>query len=298
MIVMWEKLIDVLPRLRTAASIVGLVVCLGAFVAVNTISPKNVEAQLAAGAVGVTIIVFGQIFYFLKLIPSKQRAPYVVAMFLIFCCFAAGLIWLTARLVARTSIDAVQLQAADQQTANTLDDLLLTWRHAGDDRAVKVRLADALNGTRSPEMTVRSGQQKVVIPKSYVTSVWPQTSLDERLQANVEFYGDDFSQAFGPFEIAVALKILYFIEGGQVSIYSMIGNQRVSHNFDAKCVGWPIRQLKQTAVEPESVSIKAERGGGKAAFPNGFIPEPASVKCVYFGRYPPNLIKYENLNKS
>src|SRR4029077_9260907 len=37
----------------------------------------------AAG--GVNIIVFGQVFYFLKLIPPRDRARFILSLFLVFC---------------------------------------------------------------------------------------------------------------------------------------------------------------------------------------------------------------------
>lgn len=114
--VFFEKLVGIIPKIRTAASLVGLVVAIGAYVAVSSFAPDNPRAQLSAGAIGVTIIIFGQIFYFLKLIPESQRAFLMLGMFFMFSAFVTGLVVLTAHFINELHIDNLSVQSTNESS--------------------------------------------------------------------------------------------------------------------------------------------------------------------------------------
>lgn len=218
-------------------------------------------------------------------------------MFLIFCAFTIGLVALTAHFISQTRIEKLSLQSSrDNVPVNTLDDAVLTWLHSGRDAGIQVRLHDPSSNARSSPISASAAHQKAVIPQGFLQSLWPTQKLNEHMSVIVEVFGDDLSKTFGPFTVHVPLKVLYFVEGRELSVYTVIGNQRVPHNFEVKCVAWPIRGSQP--MEPESVTVMSTNGGGKASFHPEFSPDPRSVNCAYLGDYPRQLIKYENLHKS
>lgn len=102
---MFESLIKALPRLRNQFGLVGFIVAIGAFVAVRTIAPGSIHAQISAGSIGVCFIIFGQVFYFLKDIPEDDRAKLIIRMFIIFCVFTLSLIAATAYFIIKRDVD-------------------------------------------------------------------------------------------------------------------------------------------------------------------------------------------------
>jgi hypothetical protein len=104
-------LVESLPRLRTRVQLFGLVVTVGAFIAVRTIAPNAMRAQISAGAIGVAFIVFGQVFSVLKDFPEKHRAGLILALFVVFCGFVISLIYATSKFVVAAATP-VQMRAS------------------------------------------------------------------------------------------------------------------------------------------------------------------------------------------
>lgn len=99
----WSHLTDLLPKIRTRLQLSGLVITVGAFVAVRTIAPNAIKAQISAGAIGVAFVVFGQVFQVLKDFPEKDRAKVVITLFVVFCFFVLFLVGLTSVLVIKAT---------------------------------------------------------------------------------------------------------------------------------------------------------------------------------------------------
>ncbi|MFM2058190.1 MAG: hypothetical protein RLY71_2575 [Pseudomonadota bacterium] len=287
------KIVEVIPRIRTAASLVGLVVAIGAYVAVSSFAPDNPRAQLSAGAIGVTIIIFGQIFYLLRLIPESQRAFLILGMFFMFTVFVSGLAALTAHFINELNIENLSIQSADEPSPpNTADDLLVNWSHKGRDASLKLRLQDTISGKRSGEVQITSTADKATIPNDIANPLWGNPDLDRKIYVNIEMYGDGFSKLFGPFLIRPALEIFYYLEKNEARIYSVVGNTRVNHNFEVRCIAWPTK-ANINHPEPKSITIYVINGGGSGRYPSGFYPQPETLKCVYMGSYPISLVKYK-----
>jgi hypothetical protein len=75
-------LINVIPRIRTGLQLTGLVVLIAALT-VWQARASAVAAQVALGAVGVALLVLGQAFQYLIHIPQRQRANYILSLFVI-----------------------------------------------------------------------------------------------------------------------------------------------------------------------------------------------------------------------
>lgn len=77
------RLVEDLRRRRLSVSLVGVLVLISAVISTYRIDPQNIQGQIAGGAIGVIIIIFGQLFYFLDRIPLRDRAKVVLGMFII-----------------------------------------------------------------------------------------------------------------------------------------------------------------------------------------------------------------------
>lgn len=94
-----NRLVSILPSLKTKIQLTGLVVIVGAVVAVKTIAPDLIAAQISAGSIGILFVIFGQAFQFLHLIPKGQRTIYILALFFGFLFFVMSLIVVTTYLL-------------------------------------------------------------------------------------------------------------------------------------------------------------------------------------------------------
>src|SRR5690348_6434717 len=95
----WQGFIEAIPRLRTKIQLTGFIVLIVAVMIVRVISPNNTKAMLSAGAIGVSLVIFGQIFQFLHLFPENQRVFLVLMLFFMFACFSAVMVILTANFI-------------------------------------------------------------------------------------------------------------------------------------------------------------------------------------------------------
>jgi hypothetical protein len=90
-----SSFVEVLPRIRTKIQLTGLAVAIVGFVMIRLASPDAVRAQLAAGSIGICLVVFAQIFHFMEAFPARSRVTLVIAIFfafLIFTLLMAGIV--------------------------------------------------------------------------------------------------------------------------------------------------------------------------------------------------------------
>ena len=95
-----EKIVDVVPKIRTKMQVSGLAIAVAAVVLIRIYIPEAKNAQISAGAFGVLFLIFGQIFAHLGDIPLRSRATFLFRTFVLFCVFILALISLTAVLIA------------------------------------------------------------------------------------------------------------------------------------------------------------------------------------------------------
>lgn len=107
------KLIEILPRIRTKIQLTGLAVAIVGFLLIRVASPTALSAQLTLGSIGIVLIVFAQVFHFLKDFPAKSRLTLVLALFFGFLFFSGLMLWLTLFLLgdAKRNIATYELRS-------------------------------------------------------------------------------------------------------------------------------------------------------------------------------------------
>lgn len=135
-----DRLATVLPKLRTKLQLTGMAVMIVGSLLAHFAQPGNTAAMLTGGAIGVSIIIFAQLFHFLTVFPENSRASTFLASFAMFCVLVLALIVATVVLLGRPSM-AVTLepQAVLQKAKTQFDGGALTtqethpllWRTSG-----------------------------------------------------------------------------------------------------------------------------------------------------------------------
>jgi hypothetical protein len=110
-----SRLAGLLPRIKTRLQLSGLAIAVGAWVAVRTISPNALKAQISAGAIGIAFVVFGQVFSALGTFEAAQRAKLIIALFVIFCIFVLSLIVVTSLFVLNAERSTAEQEVSDLQ---------------------------------------------------------------------------------------------------------------------------------------------------------------------------------------
>ena len=80
-----NKFINSLPKLKTPIQLAGFTLIIGSYYGINSISPGNLKAQIAAGIIGIAMIIFGQIPTILNSLPKKDRSKFLERIIIIFC---------------------------------------------------------------------------------------------------------------------------------------------------------------------------------------------------------------------
>lgn len=92
-----NTLARVLPALKTRVQLAGLGIGLCFGLAAHFAEPGNNVALLTAGGVGISIMVFGQLFEALAKFPARERSIVFLASLTLFFAFTVTLVVLTAR---------------------------------------------------------------------------------------------------------------------------------------------------------------------------------------------------------
>lgn len=96
--------IETLPHIRTRVQLTALVVAVAGVSLIRVSSPDAVRAQIAAGSVGVCLVVFAQVFHFIHQIPARSRLTLVLGLFVAFLLFSIAMgVVITTDLHARDS---------------------------------------------------------------------------------------------------------------------------------------------------------------------------------------------------
>lgn len=88
-------LAELLPRFRSRLAITGVIITVAGVVATRVAQPEAIQAQIAAGALGVVFLVFAQMFHSLRDFPATERASLVLRLFYVFAALILGLIFAT-----------------------------------------------------------------------------------------------------------------------------------------------------------------------------------------------------------
>ena len=91
-----KSLTATVPKLRTPLQLSGLVIVAAVFALPELLTQVSPATQICAGAIGVCMIVFGQVFAYLNQIPEDRRDRLILFLFTIFCILMLCLIAATA----------------------------------------------------------------------------------------------------------------------------------------------------------------------------------------------------------
>ena len=100
-----QSLVRIIPKLKTPIQLSGLALLVAAVIVVQSISPGNIQAILAAGMIGVSFIIFGQVLQFMDVFPRNQRALLFLGLFIAFDITIVALIALTVSLIRKPTAD-------------------------------------------------------------------------------------------------------------------------------------------------------------------------------------------------
>jgi hypothetical protein len=131
---MGAALAEVLPKLRTRIQLTGVVVAIAAMLIVQLVTPGNVKAILAAGAIGISFLIFGQLFHFLTAFRPKDRPTVFLGAFAMFIVLVLSMTALAAYFVATAAPEVTSSNAAlraDLLSASQLSDLGLKQAESG-----------------------------------------------------------------------------------------------------------------------------------------------------------------------
>lgn len=89
------QLVGALPSLRNKFAVTGVIVAVAGYVATRAVDASAVQAQICVASLGITFLVFGQVFHAIEFFPPKQRSSLVLSLFIIFALLVLGLIGAT-----------------------------------------------------------------------------------------------------------------------------------------------------------------------------------------------------------
>jgi uncharacterized protein YjbI with pentapeptide repeats len=98
-----DQLARVLPKLKTQLQLTGFIVLIVGVVATRVVAPDQIHAQISAGAIGIVILVFAQIFRYLKDFPLEERVRLILVLFIAFIVFILALVGMTGYFISRSS---------------------------------------------------------------------------------------------------------------------------------------------------------------------------------------------------
>lgn len=198
--------------------------------------------------------------------------------------------------IISVSIAAERPSGSPTTVANTIDDLIVNWSHSGDNQPFTLHVLNANSPNAKVTKQIMAADHTALLSASELRSLWPHPELGKKTPLRIEFSNDNGYKSFGPFDVVTALELMYFVEGRHLTVASMNGQGTlIPHSFESKCVAWP-KVAKNGKAEPRSLSLSSSTGKATGGFSSEFDPDPMTLKCVYFGSYPTELVRYSNLN--
>lgn len=188
--------------------------------------------------------------------------------------------------------------ALDNSKANTIDDLIINWTHSGENEPFTLHVFNANVPESKIKKQIMASDHTIRLNASELKFLWPHPTLGQNIPLRVEFSNDNSYKSFGPFDISTSLEIMYFVDGRHLTVASMNGQEPdtiIPHSFQAKCLAWP-KKATNGKAEPYSLDLNISNGKADGFFPSNFDPDPSTLKCVYFGSLPAELVRYLNLN--
>jgi hypothetical protein len=99
-----QLLSQLLPKIKTKIQLSGLVVGLAFALLVHFAKPGDNVALITAGSVGISLVIFGQLFNFLKDFKADDRPRVFLVAFGLFCLFTLSLLLVTVLLLRKPTL--------------------------------------------------------------------------------------------------------------------------------------------------------------------------------------------------
>jgi hypothetical protein len=197
--------------------------------------------------------------------------------------------------IVSASVAAGARSGSPTSVANTIDDLVVSWNHSGENQPFTLSVLSANAPEAKVVKHVMAADHTARLSAAELRALWPHPALGNKTALRVEFSDDNGFKSFGPFDVVMALELMYVVDGRHLTVASMNGQgMLVPHSFESKCVAWP-KTAKNGKAQPRSLSLSSSNGKATGDFASDFDPDPKSLKCVYFGSYPIELVRYSNL---
>jgi hypothetical protein len=99
-----QLLSQLLPKIKTKIQLSGLAIGLAFALFVHFAKPGDSVALITAGSVGISLVIFGQLFNFLKDFKADDRPKVFLFAFCIFCVFTLSLLLVTVLLLRKPTL--------------------------------------------------------------------------------------------------------------------------------------------------------------------------------------------------
>lgn len=90
----FEKLVEVLPRIKTKIQLIGLIVIVGGVITTRSLAPEQLPVAFIIGGVGILFVAYAQIFPSLKDFPENQRVFLILVSLAMMMAFFTLLGWI------------------------------------------------------------------------------------------------------------------------------------------------------------------------------------------------------------
>jgi tetratricopeptide (TPR) repeat protein len=136
-----------IPKLKTKLQLTAFITSAAVIFLLRVVAPDNVPAQICSGLIGISLIVFAQLFQFLDSFPARERGRVVLRLFGLFCIVTITLLALTIGFLM--SGNSRTLQTIENEIRDDLSNRI-------SDRASQLKKIDILLADNNVQFQERS----------------------------------------------------------------------------------------------------------------------------------------------
>lgn len=243
-------------------------------IALQAANRKQLLETTVVAVVGAALVAFSMVLYFLT-VRDESRRPRI------------------------TGLTVTGLRQGKVTPLNTMDDVRVSWRHAGDSVPLKLEFNVVGSQVPGPTIDVQAADGSVTIAADRFSRLWPAPTLRETRNLAVVAQTPSEPFRFGPVLVRTGLNIVVVLERRhwRLSVYPKTANVAppVDSEFDVKCAAdAPQSAPVAERIVPRTLSVHVAGGRGTGTF-QGSV-RPSTLRCVYLGSYPEKLTKFQYLH--
>jgi len=171
----------------------------------------------------------------------------------------------------------------------TKDDLILKWSFKGDNEEIKISATNIESNSTTDIIQCYAKDGFLRIPESFLKDFWGCPTLNDIFTIRINIQTKKEIQTFGPFKVKPALAIQYYLnpQDNSVEVWTQTMNCGLyQYSYLFNIVAW-----EKHKPNTESLHIKVTDGKGKDNFSKQFDIDPATIKVLYDGEYPDDLVR-------